>query len=168
VPGGDAAEVLQAAERVLYPVAPLIERALEAAFPALIDLGGYGGDRALMLDQVADGVAVIGFVSQHDGARRGIIEQHIGRAALSDQTRIAATIPEAKVTPPGASLASVRISLARFKTVFATPDRHDLKLLRNCAASRRQRARLSRRLSSRRLSGSDMPSCASQTQPSGT
>ena len=42
------------------------------------------GTPPLMRDQVADRIAVIGLVREHDGARREIIEQHIGRAAAGN------------------------------------------------------------------------------------
>jgi hypothetical protein len=41
---------------------------------------------ALALDQVADRVAVIGLVGEHDGARRKIIKQDIGCTTIGDLT----------------------------------------------------------------------------------
>lgn len=42
------------------------------------------GDCALSLDQVVDRVAVIGLVGEHGGARREMVQQHIGRATVGD------------------------------------------------------------------------------------
>ena len=68
IAGGEAAAVLKAAEHPLDGVATLVERFAEAAFPAPVALGRDVGDRALLFDQVADAVAVIGAVGVDDAA----------------------------------------------------------------------------------------------------
>ena len=70
VAGGEAAAVLNAAEHSLDGVAAFVKGLAEAAFPAPVALGRDVGDRALLLDQVADAFAVIGAVGvtmQRDG-----------------------------------------------------------------------------------------------------
>ncbi len=81
---GDAAEVLETAEHPLDGVAALVERLRKAAFPAAVGFGRDVGDRALLLDEITDGVAVIGLVGEHDGARRKVIQQHISGATVGD------------------------------------------------------------------------------------
>ena len=68
VASGEAAAVLEAAEHTLDRVAAFVESFAEAAFPAPVALGRDVGDRALLFDQVADAVAVIGAVGVDDAA----------------------------------------------------------------------------------------------------
>ena len=70
VASGEAAAVLEAAEHPLNGVAAFVEGFAKAVFPAPVALGRDVGDRALLFDQVADAVAVIGAVGvtmQRDG-----------------------------------------------------------------------------------------------------
>jgi hypothetical protein len=55
-----------------------------SSFPAPVRLGGDVGHGTFALDQIADRVAVICLVGQHDGTRRKIIEQDIGGTAVGD------------------------------------------------------------------------------------
>ena len=68
----ETAAVFQAAEHALDGVATLVEGLVEglaeAAFPGAVTLGRDVGDRALVLDQVADAVAVIGAIGVDDTA----------------------------------------------------------------------------------------------------
>ena len=73
VAGGEAAAVLEAAvfeaaEHSLDGVAALVEGFAESAFPAPVALGRDVGDRVLLLDQLADAIAVIGAVGVDDAA----------------------------------------------------------------------------------------------------
>ena len=67
--------MLELAEEALDKVALAIERLAEAGLPFAVGLGGDIGHCALRLDQVANAVAVIGLVTQYDGARRQPVEQ---------------------------------------------------------------------------------------------
>ena len=78
VTGGDAAEVLQLREKPLDQVALAVEPLAEARLPLAVAFGRDVGSGALVLDQLADAVAVIGLVRQYDGARAEVIEQAIG------------------------------------------------------------------------------------------
>lgn len=75
---GEASAVLEAAEHAFDGVAPLIEAAAEAAFPASIGLGRDVGNSTLPLDEVPDAVCVIGAVGMDDAARRQGVEQRLG------------------------------------------------------------------------------------------
>ena len=75
VAGGDASEVLELAKEALDLVALSVECLREAGPPLAVGLGRDVGDRALALDQVADGVAVVSLVAEHDGARCEAVEQ---------------------------------------------------------------------------------------------
>ena len=68
VAGGEAAAVFESAEHALDGVAAFVEGLAEAAFPAPVALGQDVGDRALLLDQLADAIAVIGAVGVDDAA----------------------------------------------------------------------------------------------------
>ena len=63
-------------------VSALLERARKAAFPAAVRLGRDVRDGALPLDKVADRIAVICLVGEHDGARTEVVEQRIGDLAV--------------------------------------------------------------------------------------
>lgn len=67
---GEASAVLEAAEHALDGIAPLVEAAAEAAFPASVGLGRGVGNSALPLDEVPDTVGVIGAVRMDDAASR--------------------------------------------------------------------------------------------------
>jgi hypothetical protein len=67
--------VLELAEEALDLVAFAIERLGEAGLPFAVRLGRDVRDRTLRLDQVADGVAVVSLVGEHDGARIEPVEQ---------------------------------------------------------------------------------------------
>ncbi len=87
VAGGEATAVLEAAEHALDGVAALIEGLAEAAFPATVRLGWYVGDRTLVLDDVADAVAVIGAVGVNDAAPRQRCQQLLGGPAVGRLSR---------------------------------------------------------------------------------
>ena len=73
--GGDAAEVLELAEEALDLIAFAVERLREAGLPLAVGLRRDIGDRALALDQFADGIAVVGLVAEHNGAWFELVEQ---------------------------------------------------------------------------------------------
>lgn len=87
VAGGEAAAVFQAAEHALDGVATLVEGLAEAAFPNAIALGRDVGDRALVLDQIADAVAVIGAVGVDDAAPGQGAQQVLSGATVSSLAR---------------------------------------------------------------------------------
>lgn len=62
VAGGEASAVFQTAEHALDGVAAFVEGLAEAAFPDAITLGRDVGDGTLILDDVADAVAVVSAV----------------------------------------------------------------------------------------------------------
>lgn len=97
-------------------VAAFVERPGEAAFPAPVGLGRDVRNRALALDQLADRVAVIGLVAKHDGARREIVEQDIGSAAVADIT------PSQQEAERPAGVVGERVELA-VAAATADPDR---------------------------------------------
>lgn len=76
--------MLEATEHALDGVAAFIEGLGEAAFPTPVRLGRDVRDRALPLDQVTDCIAVIGFVSEHDGAGRQIVQKDICGSAIGN------------------------------------------------------------------------------------
>ena len=82
VAGGEASAVFEAAEHALDGVAALVECFAEAAFPDPIALGRDVGDRALILDQVADAVAVVGAVGVNDAAPGQSVQQMLSSAAV--------------------------------------------------------------------------------------
>jgi hypothetical protein len=67
--------VLELAEEALDLVAFAVERFAEARLPLAVGFGRDIGHRPLRLDQVADGIAVVGLVGKHDGARFEPVEQ---------------------------------------------------------------------------------------------
>ena len=75
VAGVDSAEVLELAEEALDLIAFAVARFAEAGLPLAVRLGRDFGNRALAFDQVADGVAVIRLVAQHDRARFEPVEE---------------------------------------------------------------------------------------------
>lgn len=77
VTGGDAAEVLQLGEEALDEVALAVEPLAKADFPAAVALGWNVGRGALLLDQLADAVCVVGLVRQHNGVRTEMVKQGI-------------------------------------------------------------------------------------------
>ncbi len=82
VAGGEAATVLEAAEHALDGVAALVEGLAEAAFPAPVGFGRDVGDRALLLDYVADAVAVVSAIGVNDAAHRQACQQQFARLAV--------------------------------------------------------------------------------------
>ncbi len=82
VAGGEAAAVFQAAEHALDGVAALVEGLAEAAFPAAVGFGRDVGDCALLFDNIADTVAVIGAVGVNDAAYRQACQQQLARLAV--------------------------------------------------------------------------------------
>ena len=65
VASGEALAVLEAAEHALDGVAAFAEGLAEAAVPKTVAFGRDVGDRALLLDQIANAVAVVGAVGVH-------------------------------------------------------------------------------------------------------
>ena len=82
IAGGEASAVLEAAEHALDGIAAFVEGLAEAAFPAAVGFGRDVGDRALLFDEVADAVAVIGAVGVDDAARRQVRQQPYARLAV--------------------------------------------------------------------------------------
>src|SRR5207249_332872 len=82
VAGGEAATVLETAEHPLDGVAALVEGLAEAVLPSPIAFGRDVGDGALLLDQVADAVAVIGAVGVNDAAPGQRRQQLLGGPAV--------------------------------------------------------------------------------------
>jgi hypothetical protein len=78
VAGSDAAEVLQLREEALDQVALAVETLAEAGFPAPVALARDVGRGALVLDQLADAIGVVGLIRQHDGSRDEMVEQCVG------------------------------------------------------------------------------------------
>ena len=87
VAGGEASAVFQAAEHAFDGVAALVEGLAEAALPDAIALGWDVGDRALVLDQIADAVAVVGAVGVDDAAPGQSVQQMLGGAAVGGLSR---------------------------------------------------------------------------------
>ena len=69
--------MLQLGEEPLDQVALAVEASAEARLPAPVALGRDVGRSALVLDQLADAVSVVGLVRQHDGARAEMVEQRV-------------------------------------------------------------------------------------------
>lgn len=84
VAGGDASEVLQAAEHALDGVPVPIEIGREAVLPDPVHLGRDVRHRALRLDGATDAVAVVALVGVQDPALRKTFEQRRSRCAISD------------------------------------------------------------------------------------
>ncbi len=82
VAGGDAAEVLEAAEHAFDGVAMAVERGRKAALPAAVGLGRDIGGSALGFDLAAHGVAVIALVSVENFSAGEAVEQGIGGDAV--------------------------------------------------------------------------------------
>jgi hypothetical protein len=74
IPCGDPSEVLEPAEHALDGVAAAVKDLAEAGFPSPRGLGRDVRDGALILDEVADAVRVVGAVGQYDAARTEIAE----------------------------------------------------------------------------------------------
>ena len=70
VSGCQAAAVFEAAEHALYGIAGFVEAPAEAAFPDPVGFWRDVRDGALLLDQVADAVAVVSAVGMDDAVRR--------------------------------------------------------------------------------------------------
>jgi len=62
----------------LDQVALAIEPLAEAELPAPVALGRDVGRGALVLDQLADAIGVVGLIRQHDGSRDEMVEQRVG------------------------------------------------------------------------------------------
>jgi|TARA_R100000501_G_scaffold18326_1_gene37702 hypothetical protein len=72
------------AEHAFDGVATFAEHFREAAFPAPVGLGRDIRNRALALDQIANGVAIIGFVSMNEAIWRKARKQRHGSPAIDD------------------------------------------------------------------------------------
>ena len=70
-----AQESLELAEEALDLIAFAVERLAETGLSLAVRFGGDVGHRALAFDQLADGVAVIRLVAQHDRARLQPVEE---------------------------------------------------------------------------------------------
>ena len=70
--------MLQLGEEALDKVALAVEPLAEAGLPFAVALWRYVGRGALVLDQLADAVGVVGLVRQDDGARAEMVEQPVG------------------------------------------------------------------------------------------
>ncbi len=79
--------MFELAEEAFDLVAFAIERLREAGPPLAIGLCRDVRHCALRLDQVADGVAVVSFVAEHDGARREPVEQRQRGGGVVSLTR---------------------------------------------------------------------------------
>ena len=90
--------MLELAEEALDLIALAVERFAEAGLPLAVGLGGDVGHRALRLDQVADGVAVIGLVTEHNRARCEPVEQGQRGRCVVGLTRAQAE-PERETLP---------------------------------------------------------------------
>ncbi len=82
-----ASTVFETAEHAFDGAAALVKRLAEAAFPALVGLGRDVGDRALLFDEVADAVAVIGPVGVDDAAHRQAHQQRLTGLAVGRRSR---------------------------------------------------------------------------------
>ena len=96
--GGDAAEVLEAAEHALDCVAVAVERGREARLPAPVRLRRDVGRDACGLNLPADGVAVVALVAvKHAGGGKVGQERRTGRTvrdlAAGQQEGDRATLP---------------------------------------------------------------------------
>lgn len=74
--------MLELAEEALDQITLAIKCFAEAWFPLAIGFCRDVGNSALGLDQVADAIGIIGFVSKNDGARIETIEQVISGGAI--------------------------------------------------------------------------------------
>lgn len=74
--------MLQLGEEPLDEVALAVEPLAEARLPLAVALRRDVGCGALVLDQLADAVGVVGLVGQHDAARAEMIEQRVGDLAV--------------------------------------------------------------------------------------
>lgn len=77
-----------------------VERLREAGPPFAVGLGRDVGHRALAIDKVADGVAVVSLVAKHDFARFGPVKQRQGCGRVARLTRRKAE-PEQNRRPRG-------------------------------------------------------------------
>jgi hypothetical protein len=75
VADGEASAVFEAADHALDGVAALVECLAEAAFPHAVALGWDVWDCALLLDQVAEAVAVVWAVGVNDAAPGPSVQQ---------------------------------------------------------------------------------------------
>jgi len=79
--------VFKAAEHALDGVAALVEGLAEAAFPHTRALWRDVRDRALIFDQVADAVGVVGTVGVDDAPFGQVDQQMLGRTAIGRLAR---------------------------------------------------------------------------------
>ncbi len=70
--------MLQLGEEAFDQVALAVEPLAEAGLPAAVALRRDVGRGALVLDQRADAVGVVGLVGQYDGARAEAVQQRVG------------------------------------------------------------------------------------------
>lgn len=78
VAGGKASTVIAAAEHSFDSVATFVKGLAEAAFPDQLTLGRDVGNGILILNQVADTIAVVGAVGVDDAAPEQGREQALG------------------------------------------------------------------------------------------
>lgn len=74
--------MLQLGEEALDQIALAVEALAEAGFPAPIAFRRDVGRGALILDQLADTVGIVGLVGQHDRARTKMVEQGVDDLAV--------------------------------------------------------------------------------------
>jgi hypothetical protein len=84
---GEASAVFEAAEHALDGVAALVEGLAEAAFPDAVALGRDVGDGTLILNDIADAVAVVGAVGMDDAPSRQVRQQSLARLAIGGLAR---------------------------------------------------------------------------------
>ncbi|KFD28027.1 hypothetical protein IH86_11400 [Sphingobium yanoikuyae] len=77
IAGCDATEVLQLREEPFDQVALAVEALAEAGFPFSIGFGRNIRRSSLLFDQCANAVGIVGFISEHDGARPEMVEQRV-------------------------------------------------------------------------------------------
>ncbi len=90
--------MFELAEEALDLIALAIESFAEAGLPLAVGLGRDIRHRALCFDQVADGVAVIGLVGEHNGARIEPVEQRQRSGCIMRLARTQAE-PEREALP---------------------------------------------------------------------
>jgi hypothetical protein len=82
IAGSDTAEVLQLGKEAFDQVALAVEPLAETGFPTAVAFRRDIGRSALLLDQLADAIGIIGLIGQHDGTRRETVEQFVSDWAV--------------------------------------------------------------------------------------
>ena len=106
--------MFELAEESLDLVSFAVKAFAEAGLPLAVGLGRDVRHCALGFDQIADGVAVIGFVGEHDGARIEPVEQCQRSGCIMRLARTQAE-PEREALP-----VDERVDLGREATAGAT------------------------------------------------